>query len=114
MYSEECIAQVMHNIHLNRQTCHVDLFCKSMSIMTMSLLLLFMPPQRSERRHYVHGLSVRPSGCPAVRPSGHVFLYYANMVQQIEFIIFTNIQPLRQKFFTKGQGQGYVIAEAYN
>ena len=43
-------------------------------------------------------------GCPAVRPSGHVFLYYANMVQQIEFIIYTNIQPLRQKFFTKGGG----------
>ena len=59
-----------------------------------------MPPPRSDRRHYVLGLSVRP----AVRPSGHVFLYYVNMVQQIEFIIYTNIQPLRQKFFTKGQG----------
>ena len=75
-----------------------------------------MPPPRSERRHYVLGLSVHPiAGCP----SGHervlndaTFLYYANMVQQIEFIIYTNIQPLRQKFFNqrsrsevKGQGQ---------
>ena len=55
------------------------------------------------------------SGCRSVRmsdrPLGHerlpyaaTFLYYANMVQQIEFIIYTNIQPLRQKFFAKGQG----------
>ena len=61
--------------------------------------LILMPPPRSERRHYVLGLSVRP----AVRSSGHVFLYYANMVQQIQFIIYTNIQSLRQIFFTKGQ-----------
>ena len=47
-----------------------------------------------------------PSGCPAIRPSGHVFLYYANMVQQIEFIIYTNIQPLRQSFLPKVEGQG--------
>ena len=33
------------------------------------------------------------------------FGYYAKMVLQIEFIIYTNIQLLRQKFFTKGQGQ---------
>ena len=52
------------------------------------------------------------SGCPDVRPSGHeclpyaaTFLYYGNMVQQIELIIYTNIQHLRQSFFTKGQGQ---------
>ena len=34
--------------------------------------------------------------------------YYANMVQQIEFIIYTNIQPLRQKSrsLVKGQSQG--------
>ena len=48
------------------------------------------------------------SSCPSVRlsgcPSSHVFLYYANMVQQFVFITYTNIQPLRQKFFTKGQG----------
>ena len=69
-----------------------------------------MSPPRRERRHYVLGLSVRPSGRPAGRPSGrptgrpsgHVFLYYANMVQQIKFIIYTNIQSLRHKFFTKG------------
>ena len=65
-----------------------------------------MPPPRNEQRHYVLGLSCRPdvrmSGCP----SGHVFLYYANMVQQIEFIIYTNIQPLRQKFFAKDQVKG--------
>ena len=66
-----------------------------------------MPLSRSERRHYVLGLS----GCLAVRLSGHerlpcaaTFLYYTNMFQQIEFIIYANIQPLRQKFFTKGQG----------
>ena len=46
-----------------------------------------------------------PAVRPSVRPPGHVFLYYANMVQHIEFIIFTNIQPLQQNFFTKGQGQ---------
>ena len=45
-----------------------------------------------------------PSGCPAVRVVMY-FLYYANMVQQIELIIYTNIQPLWQKFFTKGQGR---------
>ena len=33
-------------------------------------------------------------------PYAASFGYYANMVQQIEFIIYTNIQPLRQKFFT--------------
>ena len=67
-----------------------------------------MPRPRSEQTHYVLGLSVRP----AVRPFGHerlpyaaTFLCYANMVQHIEFIIYTNIQPLRQKFFTKVQGQ---------
>ena len=49
-------------------------------------------------------LSVRPGVRLSVCPSGHVFLYYANMVQQIEFIIYTNIQPLRQKFFAKVQG----------
>ena len=57
---------------------------------------------------------VRPSGCPVVRRSvrpsvrpvyAASFGYYANMVQQIEFIICTNVQPLRQKFFTKGEGQ---------
>ena len=81
-----------------------------------------MPLPQSERRHYVLGV-VRSSGCPAVRPSGHLLLYYANMVQQIDFIIYTNIQPLRQKFFTKGQSHRskvkvkdgpHVIAEAYN
>ena len=49
-------------------------------------------------------LFVRPSVRLSVCPSGHVFLYYANMVQEIEFIIYTNIQPLRQKLLTKGQG----------
>ena len=33
------------------------------------------------------------------------FGYYAYIVQQIELIIYTNIQPLWQKYFTKGQGQ---------
>ena len=58
--------------------------------------------------HYVLGLFVRPS----VRLSGHerlpyaaTFLYYANMVQQIELIIQTNIQPLSQQLLYKGQGQ---------
>ena len=40
-----------------------------------------------------------------IPPNATSFGYYANMFQQIEFIIYTNIQPLRQKFFTKGQGQ---------
>ena len=30
--------------------------------------------------------------------------YYTNMMQQIEFIIPTNIQPLWQFFFTQGLG----------
>ena len=34
----------------------------------------------------------------------HSFGYYTNMVQQIEFIIHTNIQPLPVLFFTQGQG----------
>ena len=38
-------------------------------------------------------------------PYAASFGYFANMVQHIEFIIYTNVQPLRQKFFTKGQGQ---------
>ena len=35
----------------------------------------------------------------------HSFGYYTNMVQQINFIIHTNIQPLPALFFTQGQGQ---------
>ena len=59
----------------------------------------------AKRANALCALVVRPSGCPAVRPSSHVFLYYAIMVQQFVFITYTNIQPLRQKFFfTKGQG----------
>ena len=34
----------------------------------------------------------------------HYFGYYTNMVQQIIFIIHTNIQPLPALFFTQGQG----------
>ena len=34
----------------------------------------------------------------------HSFGYYTNMVQQIKFIIHTNIQPLPALFFTQGQG----------
>ena len=34
----------------------------------------------------------------------HSFGYYTNMVQQIKFIIHTNIQPLSALFFTQGQG----------
>ena len=36
----------------------------------------------------------RPLRAPP--PHAATFGYYANMVQQIEFIIHTNIQPLRQ------------------
>ena len=32
----------------------------------------------------------------------HSFGYYTNMVQQIKFIIHTNIQPLPALFFTQG------------
>ena len=35
----------------------------------------------------------------------HSFGYYTNMVQQIEFMIHTNIQPLPALFTTQGQGQ---------
>ena len=38
-------------------------------------------------------------------PYAASFGNYSNMVQQIEFIIYTNVQPLQQKFFTKCQGQ---------
>ena len=65
------------------------------------LFVLFMPRREASEGIMFSGC---PSGCMAVRPSGHVFLYYANIVQQ-QFIIYTNIQPLRQKFFTKSQGQ---------
>ena len=34
----------------------------------------------------------------------HSFGYYTNMVQQIKFIIHTNIQPLPAFFLTQGQG----------
>ena len=34
----------------------------------------------------------------------HSFGYYTNIVQQIKFIIHTNIQPLPALFFTQGQG----------
>ena len=42
----------------------------------------------------------RPSRAPP--PRAATFGYYANMVQQIEFLIYTNIQPLRQNWFTQG------------
>ena len=35
----------------------------------------------------------------------HSFGYYTNMVQQIKFIIHTNIQPLPALFFTQGQSK---------
>ena len=38
-------------------------------------------------------------------PYAASFGHYANMVQQIDFIIYTNVQPPRQKFVTKGQDQ---------
>ena len=38
------------------------------------------------------------------RRRAHSFGYYTNMVQQIKFIIHTNIQPLPALFFTQGQG----------
>ena len=34
----------------------------------------------------------------------HSFGYYTNMVQQIKFILHTNIQPLPALFFTQSQG----------
>ena len=39
-----------------------------------------------------------------LRRRTHSFGYYTNMVQQIKFIIHTNIQPLPAHFFTQGQG----------
>ena len=39
-------------------------------------------------------------------PTAASFGYYTNMVQQIEFIIHANIQPIRQLFLHKVKGQG--------
>ena len=36
---------------------------------------IFMPPYRRCRRHYVFGLSVRPSGFPSVRMSVRIFSF---------------------------------------
>ena len=55
------------------------------------------------------------SGCSSVGDErllyAVTFLYYANMVQQIEFIIYTNIQPLGNFFLpkvkVKVQGQNF-------
>ena len=43
----------------------------------------------------------------------HSFGYYTNMVQQIEFIIHTNIQPLRHFFLPKVKGQGQRFKKIY-
>ena len=40
------------------------------------------------------------------------FDYYANMVQQIEFIIHTNIELLPAIFFTQGQGFKKILVQA--
>ena len=60
----------------------------------------------AKRAKALCSLVARPSGCPSIHPIMYAatFLYFANMLKQIEFIIYTNIQPLPQKFFTKGQG----------
>ena len=42
--------------------------------------------------------------CLRRRRRTHSFGHYTNMVQQIKFIIHTNIQPLPALFFTQGQG----------
>ena len=62
---------------------------------------IFMPLPRSRDPR----LSVR-SRTPAV--CRHLFVLL-NMVQQIEFIIYKTIQPLRQKFFTKGQAHRLMV-----
>ena len=43
---------------------------------------------------------------PFVRRRTHSFGYYTNMVQQIKFIIHTNIQPLLALFLPEVIGQG--------
>ena len=60
----------------------------------------FYPSARLARR----GIVV-PFVCRRLRRrSTHFFGHYTNMVQQIKFIIHTNIQPLLALFSTQGQG----------
>ena len=53
-----------------------------------------------------------PHSVSAETPTCDSFGYYTNMVQQIEFVIHTNIQPLPALFFyprssVKGQGHRF-------
>ena len=56
-------------------------------------------------------LPLGPKGIvvPFVRRRTHSFCYYTNMVQHIEFIIHTNIQPRPALFFTQVQGQRSMV-----
>ena len=46
-------------------------------------------------------------------PYAASFGYYANIVQQIELIIYTNIQPSRQKFFPKVKVKGQIFKKMF-
>ena len=67
------------------------------------IILSFYPSARWARRGIVVPFVRRRL---RRRRRTHSFGYYTNMVQQIKFIIHTNIQPLPALFFTQGQGQG--------
>ena len=69
----------------------------------------FPPSARWARRGIVVPFVHRRRRLRRHRRRTHFFGYYTNMVQQIEFIIHTNIQPLPALFLPKvkviGQGQ---------
>ena len=73
-----------------------DLRLEQTSTSFVRQLNTFYPSARWARRGIV---------VPFVRRRTHTFGYYANMVQQIIFIIHTNIQPLPALFLPKVIGQ---------
>ena len=56
-----CIFLLASKVLLGIHTCRGIIYLASHH----NLLCIFMPPYRRCRRHYVFGLSVRPSGCPS-------------------------------------------------
>ena len=71
-----------------------------------SFINIFMSPPRSEWRHYVLGLSVRPSVCPAVRPSVRSCIVVLRQHGSTDWIhnLYKHSTPPAKVFITKGQG----------
>ena len=76
----------------------LDILARQSTIMIYSLISM-KPLAASPDYIFLHPTASRPLCAPP--PHTATFGYYTNMFQQIEFIIYTNIQPLWIFFLPK-------------